>query len=232
MIISGDPNPSANSSSEDDDVENDTYMPFPRARRHGKGLACASSSRAGRDEEEIEEEEDGGNSSDGAEDDDEEEDEEVFDVEEFNPTSYIHTGTPVFRLPLKSDWMEKISYKGKTDLVRKKSKENLRLVEKESDIDYRFHLTFQQDIYESVIITKIKPVAISQWIDWTYMEEKHDAIFDEVVGACRSKHLRDVMAFQKNWNNEIIAQFYATLYVEEWGGGHEEVPLDDRGKMV
>jgi hypothetical protein len=44
--------------------------------------------------------------------------------------------------------------------------------------------------------------------------------------------LRDVMAFQKNWNNEIIAQFYATLYVEEWGGGHEEVPLDDRGKMV
>jgi hypothetical protein len=39
------------------------------------------------------------------------------------------------------------------------------------------------------------------------------------------------MAFQKNWNNEIIAQFYATLYVEEqWG--HEEVPLDNRGKTV
>jgi hypothetical protein len=26
---------------------------------------------------------------------------------------------------------------------------------------------------------------------------------------------RDVMAFKKNWNNEIIAQFFATLYVEE-----------------
>jgi hypothetical protein len=25
------------------------------------------------------------------------------------------------------------------------------------------------------------------------------------------------MSFQKNWNNEIIAQFYATLYVEERG---------------
>jgi hypothetical protein len=40
--------------------------------------------------------------------------------------------------------------------------------------------------------------AISQWIDWTYMEVKHDAIFDEVVAACRAKHLRDVMSFQKN----------------------------------
>jgi hypothetical protein len=25
------------------------------------------------------------------------------------------------------------------------------------------------------------------------------------------------MAFRKNWNNEIIAQFFATLYVEERG---------------
>jgi hypothetical protein len=49
------------------------------------------------------------------------------------------------------------------------------------------------------------------------VEAKHDVIFDEVVAACRAKHLRDVMSFQKNWNNEIIAQFYATLYVEERG---------------
>jgi Leu/Phe-tRNA-protein transferase len=63
------------------------------------------------------------------------------------------------------------------------------------------------------------------------VEAKHDVIFDEVVAACRAKHLRDVMSFQKNWNNEIIAQFYATLYVEE-RGGHEEVSLDDRGKVV
>jgi hypothetical protein len=49
------------------------------------------------------------------------------------------------------------------------------------------------------------------------MEAKHDAIFDEVVVACRVKHLRDAIYFQKNQNNEIIAQFYVTLYVEEWG---------------
>jgi hypothetical protein len=138
MTISGDPNPSANSSSEDDDMEDDTYMSSPRAHPHGKGLTSASGSGATRDEEEIEEEEDGENENDGAE-----EDEEVFDVEEISPTSYIHMGTPVFRLPLNPDWREKISYKGKTDLVREKRKENLRLVEKEPSIDYRFHMVFQ-----------------------------------------------------------------------------------------
>jgi hypothetical protein len=49
------------------------------------------------------------------------------------------------------------------------------------------------------------------------MEEKHDAIFDEVVVACRAKHLSGVISFQKNWNNEIIVQFFATLYVVERG---------------
>jgi hypothetical protein len=57
-----------------------------------------------------------------------------------------------------------------------------------------------------VIITKGKPVAISQWIDWSYMEKKNDRIFDDVVAACRAKHLMDVMA-----------QFFATLFVEEHG---------------
>jgi hypothetical protein len=45
--------------------------------------------------------------------------------------------------------------------VREKRKENPRLVEKEPSIDYRFHTAFQQDFYESIIITKNKPVAIS-----------------------------------------------------------------------
>jgi hypothetical protein len=101
--------------------------------------------------------------------------------------------------------------------VREKRKENPRLVEKESGIDYRFHTTFQQDFYETVIIPKNKPVVISRWIEWNYMEGKSDRIFDEVMTACRAKHLRDIMAFRKNWNNEIIAQLFATLYIEERG---------------
>jgi hypothetical protein len=49
------------------------------------------------------------------------------------------------------------------------------------------------------------------------MEGKSDMMFDEVVTSYRDKHLRDIMPFRKNWNNEIIAQFFATLYIEERG---------------
>jgi hypothetical protein len=66
-------------------------------------------------------------------------------------------------------------------------------------------------------MTKSKPVANSQWIDWTYKENKHDPIFDRVIAACQAKHLRDILAFKKDWNNEVIAQFYATICFEEHG---------------
>jgi hypothetical protein len=78
MTINSDRNPSANNSSEDDDVEDGTYMSSLWAHPHGKGLASPSSSRAARDEKE-----DGGNGNDGAEGDDD----EVFDVEEINPVT-------------------------------------------------------------------------------------------------------------------------------------------------
>jgi hypothetical protein len=49
------------------------------------------------------------------------------------------------------------------------------------------------------------------------MENKHDPIFDRVITACKAKHLRDILAFKKDWNNEVIAQFYATIFFEEHG---------------
>jgi hypothetical protein len=64
-------------------------------------------------------------------------------------------------------------------------------------------------------MTKSKSVANSQWIDWAYMENKHDSIFDRVIVACKVKHLRDILAFKKDWNNEVIAQFYTTVCFEE-----------------
>jgi hypothetical protein len=66
-------------------------------------------------------------------------------------------------------------------------------------------------------MTKSKPVANSQWIDWAYVENKHDPIFDRVIAACQAKHLIDILAFRKYWNNKVIAQFYATVCFEEYG---------------
>jgi hypothetical protein len=49
------------------------------------------------------------------------------------------------------------------------------------------------------------------------MENKHDPIFDGVIAACQAKHLRDILAFKKDWNSEVIAQFYATVCFKEHG---------------
>jgi hypothetical protein len=90
----------------------------------------------------------------------------------------------------------RVSYKGKTESVR----ENRRLAhtQPQDAYDYIFHSLFEQDFCESVIMTKSNPVANSQWIDWAYMENKHDPIFDRVITACKAKHLRDILAFKKD----------------------------------
>jgi hypothetical protein len=49
------------------------------------------------------------------------------------------------------------------------------------------------------------------------MENKHDPIFDRVIVACKAKHLRDILVFKKDWNNEVIAKFYDTICFEEHG---------------
>jgi hypothetical protein len=64
---------------------------------------------------------------------------------------------------------------------------------------------------------KSKPVTNFQWIDWAYMENKHDPIFDGVITAYQAKHLRDILPFKKDSNNEVIAQFYDTVCFEEHG---------------
>jgi hypothetical protein len=120
----------------------------------------------------------------------------------------------VFGASINPTWRVKLSYKGKTESVR----ENRRILTRTQPrdaYDYRFHFLFQQDFYESVIMTKSKPVANFRWIDWAYMKNKHDPIFDGVIAACQAKHLRDILAFKKDCDNEVIAQFYATVCLEQ-----------------
>jgi hypothetical protein len=122
MTIEGEPSAAREeASSEDNDVEDDTYVPSPRApiRGRGKGLASASGSRVARDDKIEEEDNDDDDGNDG---DDGEEEEETFDVEKINPTSYIHIGILIFRQPLNPDWRENISYKSKIGKKERKHK--------------------------------------------------------------------------------------------------------------
>jgi hypothetical protein len=138
MTISGDSNPDNSSSSSDDDIEDDTYVPSPRARPHGKGLASASGSGAGRDDE-IEEE-----AEEGADGDEEEEEEDVFNVEEINPPNYVDMRPLVLRAPTNPSWRVKVSYKGKTESVRE-NRRILACTQPRDVYDYRFHSIFQQN---------------------------------------------------------------------------------------
>jgi hypothetical protein len=153
MTIGDNPDPNGNNIL-DENVEDETYVPSPRAHPHGKGLTRDSGSGATRDEE-IKEEDN---------DDQGEEDEEIFDVEEINPPSYVDIGPFDFSAPANPTWRVRVSYKGKTESVRK-NRRILARTQHRDDYDYIFHSLFQQDFYESVIMTKSKPVANSQWID-------------------------------------------------------------------
>jgi hypothetical protein len=102
-------------SSYDDDVEDKTYIPSPRAHPHGKGKGLASTSDSGVARDEIAEESEGDADNNGDE-------EEVFDVEDILPPSYVDMEALVFRVPQNPGWREKISYKGKSEAVREKRK--------------------------------------------------------------------------------------------------------------
>jgi hypothetical protein len=63
------------------------------------------------------------------------------------------------------------------------------------------------------------------------MTEQQDPIFNQVIDVYESLHIKRIMEFHYDWNIEVIAQFYATLFFE---GGRkcEGNALDDRGRVV
>jgi precorrin isomerase len=80
-----------------------------------------------------------------------------------------------------------------------------------------FHTCFQQDFYETIILTRKKQVSEAQWVDQSQMEQQNDPFFNQIVLACANHHAKELMRFKFDWNKEIIAQFFATMYVDEAG---------------
>ena len=44
------------------------------------------------------------------------------------------------------------------------------------------------------------------------MERANDPLFQEIMSECENKNIKALMGFQKDWNKELIAQFYATMH--------------------
>lgn len=84
--------------------------------------------------------------------------------------------------------------------------------------DSRFWLTHQADWYVSVIMSKDHITTPMKWVDWEFLramtspvKEVMDAIYDR----CVELDLVDIMEFKCNWNEEVVAQFYATLWIDD-----------------
>jgi hypothetical protein len=109
-----------------------------------------------------------------------------------------------------------VSYRGKgtTKEVKRLRKIDTR-PQQMGAIDYQFDTPFQKDLYETVIILRRRIVSEAQWVNWSHMAEQHNPIFNQVIAACESFHIKRLMRFYYDWNIEVIAQFYAKLFIEE-----------------
>jgi hypothetical protein len=84
--------------------------------------------------------------------------------------------------------------------------------------DSCFWKSYQAYWYETVIRTKNCITIEMKWVNWDYLKsilapcnEAMDVVYDR----CHEMGLLNIMNFSCDWNDEVVAQFYATLYVDD-----------------
>jgi hypothetical protein len=66
-----------------------------------------------------------------------------------------------------------------------------------------------------VLYRKTRPVVLMQWVNLDYMKSKKDATFNMILEACEFYGISHILQFRYNWNQEIIIEFYSTLFFEK-----------------
>jgi hypothetical protein len=97
---------------------------------------------------------------------------------------------------------------------------NPTLAPKHPDIqDPRFWNLFQLDFYNTVIKHRV--------IDWEGCENMNDLDMTNALRACERQGMKSIMMMQYPWNDEVIAQFYAALWIK-----NVDEEVDDYGYLV
>jgi hypothetical protein len=79
--------------------------------------------------------------------------------------------------------------------------------------DYRFANIFQAHYYNTVIMAKEKyPILDQRFINWEACLSLNDPDLNEALNALENKGFKDIMTYELDWNEEVIAQFYATVW--------------------
>jgi hypothetical protein len=88
----------------------------------------------------------------------------------------------------------------------------------------RFWTLLHVDFYNSVIHPKKhQPILHQRLINWSGCEAIGDPEMTQALRACEQKRMKTIMTFQYDWNDEIIAQFYSTLWIKH---ADEESPYN------
>jgi hypothetical protein len=87
------------------------------------------------------------------------------------------------------------------------------LWQKEFDADIRFWLKFNADWYESVIRSKENMTIDMKSINWDTLRSLNIPAVNEAIDICHAKGMTNIMGINYDWNEEVITQFYANLYI-------------------
>jgi hypothetical protein len=88
----------------------------------------------------------------------------------------------------------------------------------------RFWILLHVDFYNTVILPKKhQPILHQRYINWSGCEGIGDREMSLAVRACENKNMKNIMIFHFDWNDEIIAQFYSTLWIKS---ADEESPYN------
>jgi hypothetical protein len=66
-----------------------------------------------------------------------------------------------------------------------------------------------------VLYPKLSPVVKQQYVDIEYLSNKKDIHFNRILEACDLYSIIDLLQFRHNWNQEIISEFYSTLFYDK-----------------
>jgi hypothetical protein len=74
---------------------------------------------------------------------------------------------------------------------------------------------FHQDWYRTMLYSKSSPVVKQQYVDIDYMRNKKNMHFNRILEACDLHEITQLLQFRHNCNQEVIAEFYSTLFYDK-----------------
>jgi hypothetical protein len=66
-----------------------------------------------------------------------------------------------------------------------------------------------------VLYPKTSPIVKHQFVHIDYMRAKKDMHFNRILESCDFHGITDLLQFRHNWNQEVIAEFYSTLFFDK-----------------